>query len=306
QLESHGSFRFQTTKDLTQLQRKNEVVRIHHKDLTQKTPRTFEEQHPECTEQSVSYDIGNDTRVIISFEKQNPQQENETVATREFVESVTGNEQLGVAVGAAVQQATGSKFIGKVARGITIPSNQSVQQDPKRQTLRLNEDQQQEIAQQIANSTAVIQSTAPERHITTGRRNLYYVDEQEQIVPEGDYDNCLDNDKMANINVEAAKFIIDTLFKGRAVIRGPNKPFILGVNDLINLIAILTAMPRETVEIDVDENQIERRGCFGNDRKKLIDIEDIKVNERSLLVYDNVLHNCIEKLYRVSIRMIRF
>jgi predicted methyltransferase len=59
---------------------------------------------------------------------------------------------------------------------------------------------------------------------------------------------------MANINVEASKFIIDTLFKGRAVIIGPNKPFILGVNDLINLIAILTAMPRESVEIDVDEN----------------------------------------------------
>ncbi|KAA6366668.1 MAG: hypothetical protein EZS28_037806 [Streblomastix strix] len=57
-------------------------------------------------------------------------------------------------------------------------------------------------------------------------------------------------------------------------------------------------MPRETVETDVDENQIEGRGCFDNDRKKLIDIEDIKVNERSLLVYDNVLHNCIEKLYR--------
>jgi hypothetical protein len=73
-------------------------------------------------------------------------------------------------------------------------------------------------------------------------------------VPEGDYDNCLDNDKMANINVEAAKFIIDTVFKGRAVIRGPMKPVILGVNDLINLIAILTAMPRESIEIDVDED----------------------------------------------------
>jgi hypothetical protein len=64
----------------------------------------------------------------------------------------------------------------------------------------------------------------------------------------------LDNDKLANINVEACKFIIDTIFKGRAVVRGPEKPFILGVNDLINLIAILTAMPRESIELDVDED----------------------------------------------------
>jgi hypothetical protein len=44
------SIRYQTTTDLNKVNKKNEVIRIHHKDIEQKPEKTFEEEHPECTE----------------------------------------------------------------------------------------------------------------------------------------------------------------------------------------------------------------------------------------------------------------
>ncbi|KAA6358974.1 MAG: hypothetical protein EZS28_045498 [Streblomastix strix] len=147
----------------------------------------------------------------------------------------------------------------------------------------------------------LIKEDRPKRHYN---KNKYREVEREtaQVEPE----EVVKNTFLAHPNLEVLKFVIDCIWRVTTS-RKRGDDFILNSDNFIKFWALITQENEEDIEIILEEPILQAHSCMTKKYKKkdLVRVMDVLIKNVCISVYDNVLWNSVEKLYRVNKDLVR-
>ncbi|KAA6353400.1 MAG: hypothetical protein EZS28_051073 [Streblomastix strix] len=154
---------------------------------------------------------------------------------------------------------------------------------------------------QVIKDEVINVEVRPKRHYN---KNKYREIEREtaQVEPE----EVVKNTFLAHPNLEVLKFVIDCIWRVTTS-RNRGDDFILNSDNFIKFWALITQENEEDIEIILEEPILQAHSCMTKKYKKkdLVRVMDVLIKNVSISVYDNVLLNSVEKLYRVNKDLVR-
>ncbi|KAA6321455.1 MAG: hypothetical protein EZS28_054552, partial [Streblomastix strix] len=156
-----------------------------------------------------------------------------------------------------------------------------------------------------------IDEEEPQREIKTERprKNKYNINKYKEVPRETaqvEPEQIIKDTYISHPNLEVQKFIIDTIWR-RVDSRKKGEDFIFNSDNYIKLWALITQEEEKDIEVVMEEPLMRQNSCSSKKYKKkeIVRVDDVLIKNVSISNIDNVLWNCIEKLYRVNKDVVR-